>query len=277
MDKRVLTLLIRKKTGIFLILILSAIYFTYGLKAVASEKIPNFGTMKEVYTKQSYFVINIKGKVKTIKMSEMETIMIARLFNTNNYTDTYTDNRFNPKIVNPSIEIRIKPNRIINLYSAGSGFVFLDKKKQYYVDQNRFVDFFSYCQKKYSKAESNIYLSNQKYKPTSFKVKDFLECLKMAKCKYEIEKTLKSEELAVPVEVISLYNEEINIFEFNDNIDMELGAIRLNAILERVDSAKIPHYFKKGNIVVTYNGENDKIIKYIEQIMGKQYSVGSKL
>ena len=31
-------------------------------------------------------------------MSEMEVIMIAKLFNTNNYTDTYTDNRFNPKI-----------------------------------------------------------------------------------------------------------------------------------------------------------------------------------
>lgn len=268
----VIKLYAKKRIWIFIILIISTFSFTSGFKVAAIEKIPNFVTMKEEFIKQSYFITNIKGKLKTIKMSEMETLMIVRLFNTNNYTDIYTDNRFISRIVSPYIEIRIKPDRIVNLYAAGNGFVFLDKRKQYYVDQNRFGDFFSYCMQKYSKDESKVYLPNEKYKPIIFRVNNFLEGLKKANCNYEIEKTLKDEELSVPVEVISSYNEEINIYEFKDNIDMELGAMRLDAIRQSVDYVKLPHYFKKGSIVVTYYGDNATIIKFIEQIMGKQYS-----
>lgn len=259
-----------KKIVIFFFCILSAFCLSIGFPVAATDKIPNFGFMKENYTKQSYFVVNISGKSKTFKMTDIETIMIARLFNSNNYTDTYTDNRFNPKVSSPYIEIRIKPNRMIHLFYAGNGFVFLDQKKQYYVDQNRFSDFFNYCQKKYSSANMKNFLPATKYRPSSFRSKDFLGSLKKAGCNYKSLRTQWADDLKVPVEVVSLLYEEISIYEFKDNIDMELGAIHFNVMLNSMDFVRMPHYYKRGNLVVTYYGDNDQIIKSIEKVMGEQ-------
>jgi hypothetical protein len=33
-----------------------------------------------------------------------------------------------------------------------------------------------------------------------------------------------------------------------------------------------PHYFKKGNMIVQYVGENQKIINQLEKILGKQFA-----
>jgi hypothetical protein len=272
----VIILSTKKLNSIFISLILSALCFSTAFGASTPEKIPNFGTMKESDTRQSYFVNNTSGKVKKIKMSEMDTVIIARLFNTNTYTEVYIDNQFTPKIAGPYIEIRVKLNRILNLYYAVGGFVFLDKKKQYYIRQDRAGDFFQYCGKKYANTTSNINSSREKYKPISFNTKDFLDNLKKANCNYKILKNLMSEEFSCSIRTISLLDEEVAIYEYKDNIDMEIDAMRIAALTDSSCWAGVPHYFKRGNIIVNYNGTNAQIIKHIEQVMGKQY-MGAKL
>jgi hypothetical protein len=39
-----------------------------------------------------------------------------------------------------------------------------------------------------------------------------------------------------------------------------------------ISYASIPHYFKKGKIIVQYVGENEEILKSLEQIMGNQFA-----
>lgn len=264
--------LIKKKIMLAVITLIFSLICLFEFNSFAAEKIPNFGAMKEVYTKNSYFVVTAGGKINKFKLSDMETRMIARLFNTNNYVDMYIDNSFNPKIINPYIEIRIKSNRVINLYSAGNGFVYVDKKKQYYVDQNRYVVFFSYCCKKYTNSTIKGNLKNEKYRPITFSAKDFFKSLRKAECNYRIAKILKDENLSLPVKVVSISNENINLYEFKDNIDMELGAMKLASILDSGCWAEVPHYYKKGSVVACYFGENVKIIDCIQKIMGKEYA-----
>jgi hypothetical protein len=270
-------LVYKKSLAIAIILLLLTLACLVGINAMASEKIPNFGTMKVSDTRLSYFVVNINGKVKKIKMSQMETIMIAELFNTNNYTDVYTDNQFNSKISKPYIEVRINTNRILNLYCTSNGFVFLDKKKQYYIDQDNYPYFFSYCRRKYDNEKSNNSSSNEIYKPILFKKKNFLDYLSKVKCNYKILKTVGSGIFSTSTTVISAFDEEIYVNEFNDNINMELEAMKISPDASEVSKAEVewaekPHFFKKGNIIVNYNGNNYKLIKLIVQVMGKQYA-----
>jgi hypothetical protein len=277
----VIALISKKLIGAVLILTLSVFSFSTGFHTSAIEKIPNFGVMKVSDTRQAYFVTNVNGKVKKVKMSERDSIIIARLFNTNEYADIYMNSQLTMKTTTPYIEVRVKPDRIINIYCSTSGFVFLDQKKQYYVEQKNFLVFFSYCRKIYESKTGKSNLSNQKYKQVIFKTKDLLDGLKKAKVNYKILRTAQSDMFSTTVKEISLYDEEICIHEFKDNIDMEIAAMRVRpdgfgiATVGEFEWINLPHFFKKGNIIVQYIGDSEKLVKAIETIMGKQYAGGN--
>lgn len=243
-----------------------------GINVSAVEKIPNFGTMKASDTRLSYFVTFTNGKSNKIRLSEKDTIMLTKLFNTNNYTDIYIDNKFQNRIMNPFIEIHAKGNRIISLYYTSSGFVFIDKKKKYYVDQPYYPYFFGHCQGEYSGKSISNSETDKKYIPMTFTVNNFLLGLKKIGCDYKFIRKDNTEGFVYPISTISMDDEEVSIIPFKDEIDMELYAMKF-AVIEKAGCWNAPpHAFKKGNIIVSYYGDNDNIIKYIEKVIGKQYA-----
>lgn len=261
----------------YIILVLLS-FFLFGFCSISAGKIPNFKALKKSEIQQCYFIINANGKVNKVKMSEMETIILKRLFNTCTYTDVYMDNIFNKKILNPYLEVQMKSGKILYLYGANSGFVVRDNKKQYYIDQENYSGFFNYSIQKYKDVPTKANLTNEKYKPVIFKYKNFLDGLKKVGLKFNYIRTAKSGVFSTPTFEIISCDEEININEYKDNIDMEIEAMKVSGDASTIVSvgtiewAKKPHFFKKGNIIVSYFGDNDKLIKCIEKVMGRQYA-----
>ena len=69
----------------------------------------------------------------------------------------------------------------------------------------------------------------------------------------------------------------ISIYEYRSNEIMENFASKINSDGSQIGDALVdwigpPHFYKKGNILVQYVGENKEIIKVLEKILGKQFA-----
>lgn len=76
--------------------------------------------------------------------------------------------------------------------------------------------------------------------------------------------------------VIEMDGDFILIYEYPTKEDMEKEAAAIheegnigNASISYVSD---PHYYKKGNIIVQYAGENKVILKHLKEIFGKQFA-----
>lgn len=76
-------------------------------------------------------------------------------------------------------------------------------------------------------------------------------------------------------------NENIYVYLYQTNEKMEedsssidIGGTSYNNGKDYadIDWASLPHFFKKGNIIVLYVGENSAIIEALEEILGKQFA-----
>jgi hypothetical protein len=81
---------------------------------------------------------------------------------------------------------------------------------------------------------------------------------------------------SVPPKVVDVKGEYILIFEYKTHKEMEKEASNVkedgnmrNASIEYVS---VPHYFKKGSIIIQYVGADEEILKSLEKIMGKQFA-----
>lgn len=80
---------------------------------------------------------------------------------------------------------------------------------------------------------------------------------------------------------MSIGNENIDIYSFSNPAKMERIATNIdksgcsyndgNKIIS-VSWALPPHFFKKGNIIVLYSGENEKIVSDLKDILGNQFA-----
>jgi hypothetical protein len=91
-----------------------------------------------------------------------------------------------------------------------------------------------------------------------------------------IENSEKDPFFSVPPKVIDFNGEYILIYEYPNKGEMEKDASAIhpdgnigNASISYITD---PHYFKKGNIIVQYDGENKKILQQLEKICGKQFA-----
>ena len=83
--------------------------------------------------------------------------------------------------------------------------------------------------------------------------------------------------LSVIPTVLKIKDEEIGIFEYKSNEEMEIDAKQIDKTGFHVMGAlyeftKSPHFYKKDNIIVFYMGSNNEIKNAIEKIMGKQFA-----
>jgi hypothetical protein len=75
---------------------------------------------------------------------------------------------------------------------------------------------------------------------------------------------------------LDVNGEYIVIFEYPTKEEMEREASNIredgNMKNASISYTSVPHFFKKGNIIVRYVGENQEIIKSLEQVMGRQFA-----
>lgn len=78
-------------------------------------------------------------------------------------------------------------------------------------------------------------------------------------------------------------NEVLDIYLFNSNKSMEseakhidTGGCGYNNGIQKINVSwvAIPHFYKKGNIIVQYVGQNEKIISDLKEILGEQFAGG---
>lgn len=81
--------------------------------------------------------------------------------------------------------------------------------------------------------------------------------------------------------IINNKNEAIDIYLYNNSNDMEADSKRIDNggcsyvngnKSKKVSWSSIPHFYKKGNIIIQYIGINEKIISDLKDICGEQFA-----
>ena len=73
---------------------------------------------------------------------------------------------------------------------------------------------------------------------------------------------------------INIDGDTIGIYEYKNNQEMEEQAKTINGSRignNFIELMSTPHFYKKGNIMVSYIGVNKQTIKKVEKLMGKQF------
>lgn len=76
-----------------------------------------------------------------------------------------------------------------------------------------------------------------------------------------------------------LYDTWLYIYSYKNNEQMEKKVSILNKDASEINSdgyplewLKTPHFYKKGTIIVRYNGDDKKVITDLKEIMGEQFA-----
>lgn len=77
--------------------------------------------------------------------------------------------------------------------------------------------------------------------------------------------------------IITIDGDIISAYEYKNNQQMEQEARTIGSDGSKIGNALYdfkskPHFYKKGNIIVSYIGDNKETIKKIEQILGQQFA-----
>lgn len=113
-----------------------------------------------------------------------------------------------------------------------------------------------------------------------YSLNNFTEDLKSKNLEFEINDG-ESYFISAPVKVISINDENLEVYMFNDIESMEKSASGIsqdgcsNGEL-RVSWSSMPHFYKKDTIIVQYIGENDVIQDILDDFLGNQFAGNSE-
>lgn len=121
--------------------------------------------------------------------------------------------------------------------------------------------------------------NEQKPKDT-FGVEQFANQMKAKNYKFEM-KDVEKDFLPTTRKRMILDKEAIDIYLYNSNKEAENDAKRIDdggfgydngTKSIKVSWVSYPHFYKKGNIIVQYVGQNEKIISDLKDIFGEQFA-----
>jgi len=106
---------------------------------------------------------------------------------------------------------------------------------------------------------------------------EFIVLLEKSGYKTNATKEKKTNFLSGNLTTIDIDGNTIGVWEYKNNKEMELDAKTIgidgstigNTIYEFTSS---PHFYKSGNIIASYFGDNKAIIKTLEKLMGQQFA-----
>lgn len=125
-----------------------------------------------------------------------------------------------------------------------------------------------------------ISCSNKKNSKNTFDIEQFANQMKAKNYKFEL-KDVEKDFLPTTKKRMIIDKEAIDIYLYNSNKEVENDAKRIddggsmysNGIKSvNVSWVSYPHFYKKGNIIVQYVGENKKIISDLKEILGEQFA-----
>jgi hypothetical protein len=83
--------------------------------------------------------------------------------------------------------------------------------------------------------------------------------------------------LSVTGTMIKLHGEDVQVFQYSSAAEMEAQAAPISRDGSAVGTRKIfwvgpPHFFKQGKVLVLYVGNDDKVLKALEAVLGGQFA-----
>ena len=83
--------------------------------------------------------------------------------------------------------------------------------------------------------------------------------------------------LSVTGTMIKLHGEDVQVFQYSSAAEMEAQAAPISGDGSAVGTRKIfwvgpPHFFKQGKVLVLYVGNDDKVLKALEAVLGRQFA-----
>jgi len=83
--------------------------------------------------------------------------------------------------------------------------------------------------------------------------------------------------LSVPGRIIKVHGEHVQVFQYSSATETDAQAALVSPDGRTVGTAKPfwigpPHFFKKGKLLVLYLGDNGKVLKALETVLGPQFA-----
>jgi len=77
--------------------------------------------------------------------------------------------------------------------------------------------------------------------------------------------------------MLEVHGEGVQVFEYSDATAAEAEATLVSSSGSGVGTTKIhwvgpPHFFRKGRLIVLYVGDNGKVLKALEAVLGSQFA-----
>lgn len=122
--------------------------------------------------------------------------------------------------------------------------------------------------------------SNKQNSKNTFDIEEFTSEIKVKGYAFEL-KDVEKDFLPTTRKRMIIGKEAINIYLYKSNNEMENDAKRIdNDGCEYSNGTKsinvswvsYPYFYKKGNIIIQYVGENEKIISDLNDILGEQFA-----
>lgn len=104
-----------------------------------------------------------------------------------------------------------------------------------------------------------------------------LNKLRVAGVSVEPAGTVEQPFLSVSGKMIKVHGEDVQIFEYSSSTAMETETARIapdgsGAGTRKIFWAAPPHFYKQGKVLVLYVGDNGKVKKILEAILGRQFA-----
>lgn len=77
--------------------------------------------------------------------------------------------------------------------------------------------------------------------------------------------------------MIKVSGEDVQVFQYSHAAAVDAQAALVSPDGSAVGSSKLhwvgpPHFYKKGKLLVLYVGDNDKVLKVLEAVLGQQFA-----
>jgi len=121
----------------------------------------------------------------------------------------------------------------------------------------------------------------------NFTIAQFVSIMKTKVDNLEVEDADADEDfIHTTRKIIKTDDEQLDVYIYNCNEEMEKDSLNIDSegsgYTYTLDNGKSsstniswisdPHFYKKGNIIVQYVGQNEKIISYLNDIFGEQFA-----
>lgn len=105
----------------------------------------------------------------------------------------------------------------------------------------------------------------------------FIDTLRAAGVRVEPDGEVDQPFFAVKGMMIKVRGEDVQVFQYSNAAatDAQAALVSLNG--SAVGTTKVhwvgpPHFYKKGKVLVLYVGDNDKVLKALEAVLGRQFA-----